>query len=213
MTITLLSVVTSEDYIERTLKAMKISLDAKSFDDAIIICPKNEYKGPWYGILQINESIEWKDYSEWFLKNLVNYVNTDFVLCVQWDSCIINPELWDDKFLNYDYIGAPWPHNWINRVGNGGMSCRSKKFLEECSRLRYYKTLGENGEDYFACITSYHDMISSGIKFAPLDLARKFAVEYPIPEAPHSYNDLSSYNSFGFHGVFNTAGMRFINGS
>ncbi len=211
MSITLLSVVTSEDYMERTLKSMVVSLKARPFDKAVIICPRNSVVAPECGITPIYKDIEWVNYSGWVLKNLVDYVNTDFALCVQWDSCIINPDLWDDKFLEYDYIGAPWPNNFVNRVGNGGMSCRSKKFLEECVNLHYYKQVGENGEDYFACVTCYEYMLGAGIKFAPLDLARKFSVEYSIPEAPHSHGDLSSYNSFGFHGVFNKAGMEYIN--
>lgn len=214
MTITLLSVVTSEDYIERTLKSMKISLDSKSFDDAIIICPKNEYKGPFHGILQINESVEWPDYSSWILKNLYKYITTDFAMCVQWDSCIINPELWDDRFLAYDYIAPPWSFNAINRVGCGGASLRSRRLLELCSTLPYAKTGNKelDNEDYHFCITYYQYMVDNGIRFAPIELARKFGVEHPIIESPHNYHDINSYNSFVFHSVYNTAGMRYING-
>jgi hypothetical protein len=44
-----------------------------------------------------------------------------------------------------------------------------------------------------------------------VDLARKFCVEHPIPEKWHNYDDLSTYESFAFHGMFNSAGIRFIN--
>ena len=27
---------------------------------------------------------------------------------------IVNPEMWDKKFLNYDYIGAPWPSSKLD---------------------------------------------------------------------------------------------------
>lgn len=210
MTITLLSIVTSENYIEPTLKSMEISLKAREFDDCFIICPKNDLECP---ILQINEEVKWEDYSWWVLKNLSKYVQTDFALCVQWDSCIINPELWDDEFLKYDYIGAPWAFDSINRVGCGGWSLRSRKLLELCSMLPYVKTGNKelDNEDYHFCITHYQYMVDNGIKFAPLELARKFGVEHPIPEAPHRYNDLSTYKSFGFHSEYCTAGMRFIN--
>ena len=43
--------------------------------------------------------------------------------------------LWDPKFLNYDYIGALWPHYKENQVGNGGFSLRSKKLLESSRKL------------------------------------------------------------------------------
>lgn len=213
MTITLLSVVTSEDYMERTLKSMVISLKARPFDHAVIICPRNSVVPADCGITPVYEDIEWKDYSGWILKNLVNYVNTDFALCVQWDSCVINPELWDDRFLKVDYIGAPWAFDSINRVGCGGFSLRSRKLIELCSTLPYSKTGNKelDNEDYHFCITHYQYMVDNGIKFAPLELARKFGVEHPIPEAPHRYNDLSTYQSFGFHSEYCTAGMRFIN--
>ena len=82
--------------------------------------------------------------------NLNNYIDSDFVLIIQDDGHIVNPHLWDNEFLNYDYIGAPWPNNkkWKNRfskydekvssniirnfnlnnIGNGGFSLRSKNF-------------------------------------------------------------------------------------
>ena len=31
------------------------------------------------------------------------------MLIVQDDGFIINKNLWDEEFLSYDYIGAPWP--------------------------------------------------------------------------------------------------------
>ena len=90
-------------------------------------------------------------YSDFCLR-LIDYVESDHLLLVQDDGHIINPSLWDENFLNYDYIGAPWPtsNNWLkrfkkydndvykvlksnikqNRVGNGGFSLRSSKFLE-----------------------------------------------------------------------------------
>ena len=71
------------------------------------------------------------------------------MLVIQDDGHIVNPSLWDEEFLKYDYIGLPWPFedSWIekqlkeqrpiirkvypkNRVGNGGFSLRSRKFLE-----------------------------------------------------------------------------------
>ena len=215
MKLILLSVVTSENYIEKTLLSMKRSIDQFDFDDAILICPPNTYTGPWHGILEINENIEWGNYSEWILKNLINYISPNsYCLFVQWDSCIINPDLWTDEFLNYDYIGAVWPNQWINRVGNGGFSLRSYRFIEECSKLQYSRTgiKDYDNEDYIACVKNYHYMKDGGIKFAPINLARQFSVEHPIGENPHSYGDLSSYRSFGFHGDFNKAGMNYLTG-
>lgn len=54
-------------------------------------------------------------------EELPNLINTEFYLSIHDDGFIINPHLWDDNFLNYDYIGAPWKnYGQRNRVGNGG---------------------------------------------------------------------------------------------
>ena len=68
-------------------------------------------------------------------------------------------------------------------------------------------------EDYFLCNTLGRFLTNvKKIKFPSIELARRFSVERPIQECPHQYNDLSTYQSFGFHGDFNTAGMDLING-
>jgi hypothetical protein len=68
------------------------------------------------------------------LRLLPRVVATDFNLTVQPDGFAINPQAWDDRFWEYDYIGAPWPWMWGGGpywpgpiVGNGGFSLRSRK--------------------------------------------------------------------------------------
>ena len=47
--------------------------------------------------------------------NLKQHSDNDFVMVIQEDGHIVNPNLWDDEFLKYDYIGAPGPteESWI----------------------------------------------------------------------------------------------------
>src|SRR4051812_24457294 len=40
---------------------------------------------------------------------LPNYITTEYCMLIHSDGYIINPLLWDDSWLSYDYIGAPWP--------------------------------------------------------------------------------------------------------
>src|SRR4051812_18057464 len=47
-------------------------------------------------------------YSDFIIKKLDNYFDTDFVLIAQHDGYVLNGDSWDDEFLNYDYIGAAW---------------------------------------------------------------------------------------------------------
>ena len=105
-------------------------------------------------------------------------------------------------FLNYDYIGAPWPKEWEkimdrpSRVGNGGFSLRSKKIMETVSKLEYnpqYNSTADRTEDNFICLQNFHLLQTMGIKFAPVELASKFSFENPTEE-----NSID--NTFGFHG-------------
>ena len=86
------------------------------------------------------------------LSEMTNHVTTDFAIYCQWDGFGINPQHWTDEFLHYDYIGAPWhsipPYHPTLRVGNGGISVRSKRWLEACATLKD-KTSGH--EDARCC--------------------------------------------------------------
>lgn len=64
------------------------------------------------------------------IKELNKYIETSYVLIIQYDGFILNPDAWTDEFLEYDYIGAPWWYTDDCNVGNGGFSLRSKKLLE-----------------------------------------------------------------------------------
>lgn len=133
-------------------------------------------------------------YSNFCVTELNNHINSDFCLVFQDDGFILNPHLWEDSFYDYDYIGAPWPLyiGWPKegqQVGNGGFSLRSKKFLEESSKLP--RTMA-NEDTYLVC-TNRHILESNGIKIAPVDVARKFAIEFPLDDN-HSID-----KCFGFH--------------
>ena len=154
-------------------------------------------------------SIDFLGYSKFMIEDLYRYIDTDYCLVIQADGFVINPQLWNDNFLDYDYIGAPWPHIVglnnspqgafsfdKNRVGNGGFSLRSKKLLEACSLMKFDElTLPIKSEDMVICHFFYEELQKAGITFAPLDLANQFSIESLIPGLNV---DLSS--SFGFHG-------------
>jgi|TARA_R110000824_G_scaffold68589_1_gene177268 hypothetical protein len=168
--------------------------------------------------------LSWEKYNDRCL-GLLEEIDNEYALVVQEDGYITNPRLWEDDFLNYDYIGAPWPHedDWVklqredvqhhirenfplNRVGNGGFSLRSRKFLEFSNQ---FDTCGGFGEDAFLCTINYQKAVDYGIKFAPLDVAFKFAYENPCTELGNHWNDRIEFNinnHFGWHGkVFNNS--------
>jgi hypothetical protein len=154
------------------------------------------------------DALNSKNMYSWFvLYELQKYVTTDYCLVTQYDSCINHPEMWSWEFLNYDYIGAPWPimDRYINgfgeqcRVGNGGFSLRSKKLLEQPTQLNIPFDLSEwgepsNNEDLNICVFNKH--LYKNIKIAPLDIAVRFSHEVPIPEIKNTV-------AFGKHGNYN----------
>lgn len=48
-------------------------------------------------------------YSHFVLKELSHFIATSHMLFVQWDGYVLHPDCGRDSFLDYDYIGAPWP--------------------------------------------------------------------------------------------------------
>lgn len=122
------------------------------------------------------------EYSNFMIYDLPKYVNTEHVLVAQWDGFIRNIELWDDEFLKYDYIGAPWPeevlYNGVPKnfnVGNGGFSLRSKRLIDFVSTDK--KLTHHYLEDVMICQLNRAYLEATGFTFAPLELAEKFSWE------------------------------------
>ena len=151
-------------------------------------------------------------YSHYMIYDLWRHVETDHCLVVQADGYVIEPTLWSDDFLMYDYIGAPWRLSkeayldpWGNsvRVGNGGFSLRSKRLLEVPNRVNipwdvnasdFYKHMnaGLYSEDGNICVHNRHLFEEAGCIWAPLDLAVRFSREQKISER-------QPRQTFGFH--------------
>lgn len=126
--------------------------------------------------------------------DLWKYVDTDFAMFIHGDGYVINPSLWNPDWLNYDYIGAPWPlpqdeysyktpNGELIRVGNS-ISLRSKKILDLPRKLglEWKSYYGNTNEDGFLCVHSRAVLMEHGCTFAPLEVARHFSREHDIPE-------------------------------
>lgn len=146
---------------------------------------------------------------EWNRKiiyELYNYIDTDFAMLIHADGYIVKPEAWKNSFLDYDYIGAPWPlpkddysyrtpNGEIVRVGNS-VSLRSKRILTLPSELklewRHY--FGNTNEDGFLCCHNRRTLQDAGCNFAPIDVAKHFSREHSIPEN-------EGIDTFAFHSL------------
>jgi hypothetical protein len=176
------------------LKALRICMGLAEFGKVTFFT--NEEVPPEEGIdiVRIPE-MDRMGYSAFCIWELHERTTLPFVLIVQSDGFITNPSLWVDKFLQYDYVGAPWAAEEKceeDRVGNGGFSLRSRKFLEVCERFPFPIS---GNEDYLLCRQYRVWMKEQGIKFAPIHIAAQFSREQYLSE----FNN-NPRRCFGFHG-------------
>ena len=227
-----------EEHVRKSLRSMLIGMDQVKFKRAVLITDSSKTNLSLfddvinkYDIDVCDMSVELTSnmsdddknrsgFCESFIQQTNKYILDDFCLNVQHDSTIIDITNWDDKYLEYDYIGAPWPMSIVqasdmvagriekipNVVCNGGFSLRTRKFVEESASLGWE----HKNEDLNTCVFNYDRMTEQGITFAPPSLAAKFSVEHPTEYKYFNRDVLLSYSSFGFHGEFNNAGMQFI---
>lgn len=187
-----------------TVRALLYSIKKIKFGRVLLI----SHARPWYlpEKIDFEYTTKTKDVYEWCYKiiyELHNYIKTDYIILVHSDGFIVNPDQWRDEFLNYDYIGAPWPIPKDNsyrdaywnlvRVGNS-VSLRSKCILELPSQLNlpWERRDGYFHEDGFLCCNNKHILEKNGVKFAPLDVAKYFSHESMIPE-------VNGIRPFAFH--------------
>ena len=131
-------------------------------------------------------------YSRFMIEQLADHATHDHVLIVQWDGFVCHPPAWTDEFLQYDYIGAPWPQFAPpSNVGNGGFSLRSRRLLEALAAGGF----GRHDIEDLAICRDWRPRLEAefGIRFAPPELAGRFSFERHKPGGP----------TFGFHGLFN----------
>jgi len=195
---------------EQSIKALNYSHKSINFAKVLLLTDKH-IEASNVEIQYIKPITNIKEYNLFCTHELVNYIKTEHCIIVQPDGFIINPELWDNCFLNYDYIGAPW-NDFHSRealykanllqyfdcnkipyvVGNGGFSLRSKKILKEVSNLP--KLDSSIPEDLIYSVIYRKQLKEKNVNIAPVKIARKFSLEHIIDK--QSLTDLT----FGFHG-------------
>lgn len=205
--ITLVSVTSIN--VDRTIRALKYSMKGINFGEVILFTDK-DVSPDNIRVEKIN-TLDYIGYSHFIVYELFKYIKTDFVLIIQDDGFVINPDKWDSEFLKYDYIGAafpvPYPDDMISyrnpfgeliRVGNGGFSLRSKRILSLATELNFEWKPYFNfwNEDGFYAVHNRHIYEQHGCVYAPIEIAVKFSHEKDLPET-------SGIKPFGFHGKAN----------
>jgi hypothetical protein len=174
--------------IPLAIHAMQRCLQQASFKECLLLSPHADPMSEPVRHVPIPDIASVAEYSRFMVRELGAYFSGSHVLIVQWDGFITDACRWDPRFLEYDYVGAPWKDG---TVGNGGFSLRSRRLVDA---LRAMETPETHPEDDCIC-KRYRPELESrfGIRFAPLELARNFSWEAADP----------GHSTFGLHGFFN----------
>ncbi len=139
-------------------------------------------------IIKVDGLKTWKEYNHFIIKELYKYFDTDYCLICQWDSWVLDAEQWDERFLDYDLIGAKWLYSDARNVGNGGFTLRSKRLQEIIAKDDKIEITTPEDEVLCRLYRHYLEEIY-GIKYATEEIADKFAFELNPP----------LQKTFGFH--------------
>jgi Protein of unknown function (DUF5672) len=110
-------------------------------------------------------------YSIFMLTRVHEYVDTDHFLIVQRDGWILNPGSWNPDWLQLDYIGGLYMQ--YEKCGSGGFSLRSKKIMQEVSKITPVWDGTQKGadliqkdlsfyEDGMLCLTGFSNLFKIG---------------------------------------------------
>lgn len=176
----------------QSIKALLYSSKEIDFAEMVLVSNQKPDRLPSNIKFVKTELKSYLDGSRFTYIELPDIIKTDYYLGIHDDGFVINPHLWSEQFLEYDYIGAPW--KWEgrrNRVGNGGFVLKSNKFIQLTRNLKFMNQC-DDGE----LTNTYYDyFIEHGCRYAPVEVAMKFSLESNIPEC-----ELNLNNCFGFHG-------------
>jgi len=193
--VTLIAIATKDGDVEKAAEALKYSAKDIDFAEIKLVSHYKPDNLPDYikyeYVHKMNTIDDWNHYLFYYMWQ---HVDTEFGLLVHSDGFVVNPDMWRDEFLHYDYIGAPWSvptrndifrdiNGELIRVGNS-VSIRSRKLMKlpldiNIPWLRYEENYNEDTQ---ICIHNRHHFLKHGIKYADLNIAKYFSHEEMIPE-------------------------------
>lgn len=210
--VTLLSVCGNEKFLDGIIRAAEYS--NREYRLKTKILSNVEFSHPFIEC-EVIRPLSYKEYSDFCVREVSDYFDTSHAIIFQEDGFILDMKFWTDEFLNYDYIGAPWPLTWNEtefpitnetNIGNSGFSLRSKAMAEKVREIVDPYMYSLPLEDVLICRKHRKELESFGFKWPETKLAAQFSVEHPIPENGFNQHDKNFVNSFGFHAIGKKSG-------
>jgi len=194
-------------HVDSSQRALQRSMEGIRFHSALLIASEApSVPDPRIRFIKI-PPMTLSGYSGFMLNHLHRFISTPHVLVVQADGYVINPGQWDMRWLDYDYIGAPWPptlgagpfkFTLNNRVGNGGFSLRSRRLLQFTPTINWRRIKFQNdAEDVLICHLAYGVLIHNGFRFPDIEMAAAFSIERKSVSFGRTLDTV-----FGFHGNY-----------
>ena len=148
--------------VRASVKALEYSMKDIDFGEVLIITHRKPLflpKGIQYRHIDKLKNIDAFNYN--MIYKIHEYIHTDYMLLVHYDGFVVNPDMWRDEFLDYDYIGSPFPlpKDDFSYRDAGGNICR----------------VGNS-------VSIRHLFEAEGMRYAPLEVAKYFGHESMIPE-------------------------------
>lgn len=183
------------------MNTSKISLP----DVSLVVVSGRDFSGHIQAIAASTEKIEFgavvmvmkefetiDEWNEYIIYHLKDHFSTSHCLLIHADGYVIHPEMWKDKWLQYDYAGSPWPlpeddfsyrdeEGNIQRVGNS-VGLRSRKLMELIATREWKSYYGNTNEDGFISCHNRVWLESNGCTFMPFEEALLFGRETLLPE-------------------------------
>jgi len=153
--------------------------------------------------------LTFNDYQNFAMFKLHELCKHDFIMTCQGDGWPLNFEKWDDRFLDYDFIGAPWPKelfkdhirgyyakqekieidtdeipdHWV--VGNSGFCIRSKRMMELCASTNFPIHLCPWHGNHFTTKPNFDDWYFS---FAQRPFFELRGIKYAPPDLASNFS-------------------------
>lgn len=159
--------------------------------------------------------MDYRQYNVFVMHGLYAFIETGFALIVQDDGWVFNGSAFSPDYFNYDYIGAPChaaivngelqtQYSWrrseqdVTIIQNGGLSLRSKRMLEALNRHGLmYAFEPQHNEDVQITGVYRKKLEDCGLRIAPTEIAKNFAVEY---FGPLVHDGIEFAHLLGCHG-------------
>ena len=191
-----------------TIRAINRSMREVKLGTPLIITDQPAMFPSDWETVQVEKCTDQRMLCPWWLSGGIGILlgKSEYLLSIQYDGFAVNGEMWDNRFFDYDFIGAPWADG---NVGNNGFGFMSNRYVQAVLDLNIPPTLEACHPS--ARMLAMHmwegrkgyrgDLEQKGIKVASFEIASKFSHETP------GWGQKSGYEgkTFGFHGIMDLA--------